>query len=42
MCEVEGRGVEISDIVTEGTVVTQEDVDNGKILCQLNASDLQD
>lgn len=42
MCEVEGRGIEISDIVPEGTVVTTEDVANGKILCQLNASDLQD
>ncbi|NQT03670.1 MAG: hypothetical protein HQ580_16695 [Planctomycetes bacterium] len=42
MCEVEGRGVEISSIVPEGTVVTPEDVANGKILCQLNASDLQD
>jgi len=42
MCEVEGRGVEISSIVPEGTVVTPEDVANGKILCQLNSSDLQD
>jgi len=42
MCEVEGRGVEISSIVPEGTVVTPEDVANGKILCQLNASELQD
>jgi len=42
MCEVEGRGVEIADIIPEGTVITQEDVDNGKIICQLNASDLKD
>ena len=42
MCEVEGRGVEIADIIPEGTVITQEDVDNGKVICQLNASDLQD
>jgi HlyD family secretion protein len=42
MCEVEGRGVEIASIVPEGTVVTAEDVKNGKILCQLNSSDLQD
>jgi HlyD family secretion protein len=42
MCEVEGRGVEISSIIAEGTMVTPEDVANGKILCQLNASDLQD
>jgi len=45
MCEVEGRqgrGVDIASIVPEGTVVTQEDVEKGKILCQLNASELQD
>lgn len=42
MCEVEGRGVEIADIIPEGTVITQEDVDNGKIICQLNASELKD
>ena len=42
MCEVEGRGVEISNIVPEGTVITPEDVAKGKILCQLNASELQD
>jgi RND family efflux transporter MFP subunit len=42
MCEVEGRGVEIADIIPEGTVITQEDVDNRKIICQLNASDLKD
>ena len=42
MCEVEGRGVEIADIIPEGTVITQEDVDKGKIICQLNASDLND
>ncbi|UCC97702.1 MAG: HlyD family efflux transporter periplasmic adaptor subunit [Phycisphaerales bacterium] len=42
MCEVEGRGVEIANIVPEGTVITPEDVAQGKILCELNASDLQD
>ena len=42
MCEVEGRGVEIASIVPEGTVITTEDVKNGKILCQLNAAELQD
>jgi HlyD family secretion protein len=42
MCEVEGRGVEISSIVPEGTVITPEDVANGKVLCQLNAAELQD
>ena len=42
MCEVEGRGVEIAEIIPEGTVITREDVDKGKIICQLNASDLKD
>lgn len=42
MCEVEGRGVEIASIVPEGTVITLEDVKNGKILCELNAAELQD
>jgi HlyD family secretion protein len=42
MCEVEGRGVEISSIVPEGTVITPQDVANGKVLCQLNAAELQD
>ncbi len=41
-CEVEGRGVEISSIIPEGTMITAEDVASGKIICQLNASDLQD
>jgi len=42
MCEVEGRGVEIASIIPEGTVITPEDVTNGKILCQLNSAELQD
>ena len=42
MCEVEGRGVEIASIIPEGTVITLQDVKNGKILCQLNAAELQD
>ena len=42
MCEVEGRGVEIASIVPEGTVITPEDVNNGMVLCQLNAAELQD
>jgi len=42
MCEVEGRGVEIASIIPEGTVITPEDVAKGKILCQLNAAELQD
>ena len=41
-CDVEGRGVEIASIIPEGTVITPEDVAQGKILCQLNASELQD
>ena len=42
ICEVEGRGAEIASIIPEGTVLTEEDVKNGRILCQLNSSDLQD
>lgn len=42
ICEVEGRGIEIASIVPEGTVLTEEDVANGRIICELNASDLQD
>jgi HlyD family secretion protein len=42
VCEVEGRGVEIASIIPEGTVLTQEDVNNGRIICQLNSSDLKD
>ena len=42
MCEVEGRGVEISSIIPEGTLITPEDVKKGKIICQLNAAELQD
>ena len=42
ICDVGWRGVEIASVVAEGTVVTQEDVDNGKILCQLNSSELED
>lgn len=42
MCDVGGRGIEIATIVPEGTVITQEDVDRGMVLCQLNSSDLED
>ena len=42
ICDLGGRGIEIASIVPEGTVITQEDVDNGRILCQLNSSDLED
>jgi hypothetical protein len=41
-CEVEGRGTEVAELVSEGTIVTEEDVKNKKVLCQLNSSDLQD
>jgi len=41
-CEVEGRGAEIASIIPEGTVITSEDVAQGRVLCQLNSSDLQD
>jgi len=40
-CEVEGRK-SILEIVDEGTIVTQEDVDNGKVLCKLDPADLED
>ena len=42
ICTLGGRGIEIASVVPEGTVITQEDVDNGKILCQLNSSELED
>jgi multidrug resistance efflux pump len=42
MCDVEGRSAEIASIVPEGTVITPEDVAQGRIICQLNASELQD
>ncbi|MEA3224617.1 MAG: efflux RND transporter periplasmic adaptor subunit [Planctomycetota bacterium] len=42
MCDLGGRGIEIASIIAEGTEITQEDVDNGMILCQLNSSDLED
>lgn len=42
ICEVEGSGMEIINIVPEGTLITLEDVEGGKIVCELNASGLQD
>lgn len=39
--QVEGRTTIIS-IVPEGTVITQEDVKNGKILCELDSSSLKE
>ncbi|MCK4628705.1 MAG: hypothetical protein KAT56_06850, partial [Sedimentisphaerales bacterium] len=39
--QVEGRTTIIS-IVPEGTVITQEDVKNGKILCELDSSELKE
>jgi HlyD family secretion protein len=44
-CQVERRGgaeVTILSIVEPGTYITQEDVDNGKVLIQLDASGLKD
>jgi len=43
-CEVERRGAEVTNlkIVAGGTYITQEDVDNGMILVQLDASQLED
>jgi len=42
MCQLRTRGVEIVSIVPEGMAITQEDVDNGMVLCQLNSSELED
>ncbi|MFW6118897.1 MAG: efflux RND transporter periplasmic adaptor subunit [Planctomycetota bacterium] len=39
--EVEGNN-QILEIVDEGTVITREDVENGKVLVRLDASDLED
>ncbi|MFC1764573.1 efflux RND transporter periplasmic adaptor subunit [Planctomycetota bacterium] len=43
-CEVERRGGEVTilNIVPAGTYITQEDVDNGKILVKLDSSALED
>lgn len=43
-CDVERRGGELSilSIVPAGTYVTQEDVDNGKVLVELDASTLKE
>lgn len=40
-CEVEGRPT-IVQIVPEGTYVSQEDVDNGKVLVELDSSQLKE
>jgi HlyD family secretion protein len=40
-CEVEGRTT-IVNIVPEGTYITQEDVNNGKVLVELDSSDLRE
>lgn len=42
ICNVEGRGMEIVSIVDEGTVITEQNVKDGLIVCELNASELQD
>jgi len=43
-CQVERKGgqVTIVEIVPAGTYITQEDVDNGKVLIQLDSSSLED
>ena len=43
-CEVERRGAEVTilTIVPGGTYVTQDDVDNGMVLVQLDSSQLED
>jgi len=40
-CEVEGR-TEIISIVPDGSIVTEEDVRNGKVLVELDSADLVD
>ena len=40
-CEVEGR-TSIVEIVPEGTYISQEDVDNGKVLVELDSSQLKE
>jgi len=40
--EVEGNRLTIVELVDEGTHITQEDVDNGMVLVQLDASDLEE
>lgn len=40
-CEVEGRPT-IVEIVPEGTYISQEDVDNGKVLVELDSSQLKE
>jgi len=41
LCEVE-RGAAITSIVPEGTVITKKDVEAGKILVQLDSSELEE
>jgi len=43
-CQVERRGGEVTivNIVPAGTYITQEDVDNGKVLIKLDSSQLED
>lgn len=43
-CQVESRGTSVSivDIVPDGTYISQEDVDTGKILVKLDSSALED
>lgn len=44
MCQVEEKvgAVKILEIVPAGTYITQEDVDNGKVLIKLNSAGLED
>jgi len=43
-CQVESRGAQVTilNIVEAGTYITQEDVDNGKVLIKLDSSALED
>jgi len=42
LCQVEGRDITIISLIPEGTILTQEDVDNGTILVELDSSQLKE
>jgi len=41
-CQVEGRDITIISLITEGTILTEEDVKNGTILIELDSSQLKE
>ncbi|KPK76381.1 MAG: hypothetical protein AMJ79_06805 [Phycisphaerae bacterium SM23_30] len=42
ICQVEGRDITIISLVDEGTIITEEDVKNGRILVELDSSGLKE